>query len=353
MSGESFVPSMISVSNRTVIDRMKKWGWREKRTKADMVLMEAPNGAKIEVKRAGIHEGNSKTTFQNLLVIMEMSWEQFITPLHPDAQGVLDWYVTLSGEEQERYRQKLKLIDALDTQRMLDHQRDISRRANIEKRKKREAEKKAHTFPVEVTRVEPKKETIVEAPKPTPPPKRDTTPLTVVPTITEVAGKISNRGATNSVLDLLVKSSEPMSLDRLCRELPQFSRGSINQAASQLVITYGVAERVKPAVYRIKPEARREDVRVGLDITARSGPPLAEVTSGPVTSAVAEPAPETPLPPTPPPVVVKTHAPAGDYDEMVNETLDLLFPEGFKARHLPLIDTWRQATLALMRDING
>ena len=40
-------------------------------------------------------------------------------------------------------------------------------------------------------------------------------------------------------------------------------------------------------------------------------------------------------------------------NETVNETLDLLFPQGFKARHLPLIDEWRKATVALIREING
>ncbi len=36
----------------------------------------------------------------------------------------------------------------------------------------------------------------------------------------------------------------------------------------------------------------------------------------------------------------------------VNEVLDLLVPNGFKAKHLPAIEEWKQATVRLLNEVN-
>lgn len=365
MAGEAFVPSMISISNRTFIERMKQWGWREKKTKGDKVLMEAPNGTKIEVLRPGIHQGNPKETFQAVLDAQNMTWTEFIMPLEPEVQAALDYYVSLDPDEQEAFRDNARLVEALNDQRVMEHQRDVSRRANIEKRKKREAEKKARQFPVETRKVEPMvpktepvqpepEEPVVDEPEHLPPVK----PVTQVREFT--------KGLTNRVLMHLVESDQPMSIDKLSQLERDARRSSIGAALANLV-KYGVAQRVKPGVYRIRDEARRNgDVKVDLDITARAGAPRPEeVPAVPPVPVVTDATASVESPVVPADVVRTADADlrqttypvprSGDLntDELVNETLDLLFPQGFKARHLPLIDQWRQTTVALIREVNG
>lgn len=40
-------------------------------------------------------------------------------------------------------------------------------------------------------------------------------------------------------------------------------------------------------------------------------------------------------------------------EETVWEVLDLLFPDGFKARHMPAVEQWKKITLDLMKEVEG
>lgn len=100
------------------------------------------------------------------------------------------------------------------------------------------------------------------------------------------------------------------------------------------------------------------DHRVGIDVNVNGGgdvrpdndvPAPPPVVDKPVTPVLAEV-----VPPPAQPVAVPSPAPTTvDEDSVINDVLDMMFPNGFKAKHLPLIDAWRKATIDLMREIGS
>lgn len=364
MPGEAFLPSPGSISNRAFLERLQLWGWKIKKVRGDDTELYAPNGAKATVRSAHSHQGNSQRTINDILDRMEMSWARFIAPMEPDELLSLRLYQQLDDEEREIIWRAGEVEQMVQMERVKEQQRAQQQRIKDERAAARKAErdrKVSHPDPTPIDATKPVSadppEEPKEAPVNTPAPKEG--PLPPVKPVDEVS--TFTKGLTNRILDHLVRSDQPMSIDRLARLEPDARRDSIGAACSNLV-KYGVAERVKTGVYRIRDEARRgSDVRVGLDITARTAPEPTPAPPAPV---------EQPVPvPIAPPVVKSEVVRSGDdrpetpaypvvrpgstdMDEMLNDTLDLLFPQGFKAKHLPLIDRWRQATIALMRDIN-
>jgi hypothetical protein len=392
MSGAAFFPSMGNISNRKFIERMETWGWKVKKVRGETTLMETPHGIKCEVRSAHIRQGNSAKTFQEVLSVMDMTWEEFIRPMDADMQLAMEQYLLLDDEERRLIWDAAEVKHMTRMQRVKEQQRAQDLRKRDERRAAAKAErdrKRTHPQatpldlhkPVFAESHEPEETTVAdEEPKAEPKPDDDKVTLAhlkpgQVPSVGQVKRRV--RGATNRTLDVLVAANEPVSIERLTKLLPDIRRDSIQQACLSLV-RWNVAERVKPGVYRVRDEARRNgDVRVGVDITARAAlpePAPAVPAASPVTVQHVVPvqdvtATTAPVEPRPPAEtrdtgrtadvepIQKTYASDGSgdlqMDEMVNETLDLLFPQGFKARHLPLIDQWRQATIALMREING
>lgn len=341
MSGESFVPTVGSISNRALIGKMEQWGWKSKKVSGETTLMVAPNGTKIEVRSAHIKQGNSKQTFDELTKAMGMPWADFIRPLNEDELVALKLFKALSIEEIAMVWDAWDLQDMTNAARVKEQQRAEQLRLRDERRANQKIERDRRRNQQHTTPPAAIEEKTVEKPE-----KPD-----IVPEVSAI--KKRARGAVNRVLDALVSCDEPMSVNRLAEMLPDIPRSTITGACLSLTETHNVAYRVKPGVYRLRDEARRgSDYRVGIDITASGAPNAAEVSRAPdevqakIERAVQKPdgwggwAPE--------PTAV---APVAPDDETLNETLDLLFPEGFKARHLPMIDEWRRATIALMREI--
>lgn len=335
VSGDSFFPSMGSISNRQFISRMKDWGWRVKKVRGEETVLETPGGKKVTVASAHTHSGNSQHTVNEVLSFMDMTWQEFIRPLDADMQLALRIYANLSPEEQDELWQEGKLERALDLMFMKARQRFINDREHERRRAARKQDKERKVMSRSQRR-QPLP-TIAAAP---PPPEESATPpeATELPPVKPVEEiRQFTRGLTNRILDHLVASDQPMSTDRLCALEPDAKRASIQGALSNLV-KYGVAQRVKPGVFRIRDEARKPgDVRV--DVVAHAGAPD-----------------NSPVPPQttatfPVKVGVSMMIPADD-EESMNEVLDLLFPNGFKARHLPYIDAWRAATVNLLRVAN-
>lgn len=373
MAGEAFLPSVGKISNRALIAKMEQWGWKQGKSSGDTTTMVSPNGRKMLVRSVHVHQGNSKQTFAELLEIMGMSWTEFITPLDEVQLVALKAFQTLSQEERAMVWDALELREMRDMQRVRDQQRAEQLRIRDERRAaaKADKERKRHqTYNNPVVPVEPLEETVMtEAPKPSPP-HLDTshrealegiiadrraeagaapnTRTVEVPQASEVKKRV--RGTVNNVLDILVAHDEPMSVNRICELLPDAPRSTVANACLALANTYGVVDRMKPGVYRLREEARRgSDIRVGIDITAQNG------------AETPIPAP-APLPSDDLPEMVKVdllpvgprYAPTSDDDEeTLSETLDLLFPNGFKARHLPAINRWREATLALLSEVES
>ena len=133
--------------------------------------------------------------------------------------------------------------------------------------------------------------------------------------------KVRNRGTGNRIYDLLTKTGQPMSLDAIGKELG-LTNSEVSGACSYLVDRSHI-ERVKAGVYRALV-SRPADVSI-------------EVRNATVADAATEPVTVRPMSEI-----------AVELEEEVYELLDLLFPQGIRAHHLPLIDKWRQETASML-----
>lgn len=345
MAGEAFLPTKGSVSNRALISKMEQWGWKVKKVNGETTIMVTPGGRKLEVRSAHIHQGNSAKTIDELLSLMGMSWNEFIAPLDPAQTVALQAFHYLSEEERAMVWEaaELKMMTSLD--RVKEQQRAEQIRLRDERRaeQKRERDRRRNQ---QQTAPQPQQE-LVPVTEPTIPPED----LPLVSDKPKVVREYSRTGgATNKVLDVLARFNGPVSIERLVQEesLAGHKRKAI-QGGARYLVSLGLAHRVKTGVYRITEEGKRSaDYKLDIEVHTTNGDaPKPE-----------QPQPEYPehLPSSEELVRVTAQVPAIEptesEDDIVNETLDLLFPGGFKARHLPLIDDWRQATLALMREIN-
>ena len=129
---------------------------------------------------------------------------------------------------------------------------------------------------------------------------------------------------------------------------PTTAKGSpvaqpLQQAVNSLVpAILAVPSRGKKAQPKPQPEARPESLEtpVVVPAPAPAPAPVPVVPSAAEVAEIAGTALESPL--------------AGkDADDVIDQLLDRLFPSGFKARHLKVIDRWRNATHALIEEIEG
>lgn len=327
MSGASFFPSQGQISNRALIERMEKWGWRTQRVNGDTTIMESPNGYTVWVRSAHVKVGNSTSTFSEILSIMGMSWDFFIRPLDAELQAALDMYTALPDEERERLWHEAKMQKAFQEEidRAID--REQMRR---ERQRRHEERQEAHRRRDEADKARAEEAAVAAAAQAAHEAKGD------IPTVSEAKSRV--RGVSNDVLDVLVLNDEPMSVDRIASELTEYTRQQVAGACSHLA-NIGVAYRVKQGVYRLHDKARRgDDFRVGIGVEV----------SGPQEQEQAQSSPDRALPKVPQNATVSDEM----AEEMIYDTLDLLFPGGFKAKHLPAIVAWRQATLELIKQIN-
>lgn len=159
------------------------------------------------------------------------------------------------------------------------------------------------------------------------------------------------RGASNAVLEVMVAANEPMTTKRLV-EVTGLPNDTINHACHYLH-TLDLIERVKYGCYKVKQGNGHVEHRVGIDIRSA----VADVVAPSPELEPAQASAVAPVAVVEPPltqaVVVTPPAATSpiDADSMINDVLDLLFPNGFKAKHLPLIDAWRRATVNLLSEV--
>lgn len=159
---------------------------------------------------------------------------------------------------------------------------------------------------------------------------------------------MKNRGIGRAILDVLIADSGAMSAEAIHKHLPRFSASAISNSCSYLVES-GNAERVMRGMYRATSrlqsgQTMHHDVQGGVSHT-----PIEK----PFTSAIE-------AVPTPPPsqeilraISIDAKPKKENDDETMNLLLDLMFPTGFKASHLPAIDVWKKSTVALMKEVRS
>lgn len=313
-TGKSFLPSPRRISNRGLINKLKEWGWHEGKNEGDDVWMVSPRGNEVRVRRADIHKINSDDQINAVLHVMNMTWEDFVLPHPEDVRNAAKVISSMNPDEVDEYAGAMVRTFAAqdELQSAIDHARMEQVKAQRRERRRK-----------------PKETAVQPAPKQEPQP---TTPRLVV-----VDAPKRNRGTYQRVWDVLSNQPQGISLDGLVRALDgsNDARSSINGACTRYV-DRGFVERLGRGVYRVKPEYAHTDVRV--DVVARS-----------------EQSVQVDAPPAKPnPTEVFTDAMSGAapmQEDTINDLLDLMFPNGFKAKHLPLIDRWRQVTAALIREI--
>jgi hypothetical protein len=150
------------------------------------------------------------------------------------------------------------------------------------------------------------------------------------------------------VFDLLVERGDPLSNQAVAETLnikPAQATSSLAQLAK-----LGVVDRVKYGVYQAKPGLMRKAGTMGLVLSGgfHHEPPVTPASVPP--RGFERPTPASVTFTT---IDSVSLDPSMEEDEILNELLDLMAPDGFKARHLPLIDNFKACAVALLREING
>lgn len=178
------------------------------------------------------------------------------------------------------------------------------------------------------------------------PPKKTEEPKKVVAPPAEAEKR--DRGHANRCFDILAGQGIAMSADAVA-EMAGLTRQQAASACNWLV-KKKAARRVKAGVYEaIQSPASHH--QVGIDIGVHHDAP----------TAAPETPPEAAVPPS---VVIPGPRPQGsvtvpygtqedDVEELVSTALDLIFPAGFRGKHLSAVMAWRNATIELVRAINA
>lgn len=303
-----FVQTMTQVSNRTVVDRCKAWGCIELKTSGEWTYFHfPPTDRKFKVRSAYQHNANSKFDFQEMLTAMDLTWSEFMgADLSPEARAE-----TLVKEQQ--------IMAEQISRRFGDQIAQIEKEIKKEDRKSRKEERRRQR------ELEEQQMAAVAAKTA----QADSNVMALVPA---EQGPQRQR-YINRVFDLLVEKGDAMSNSAVAEAL-----GLTNaQAGSAMTSLYdqGVLDRIKPGVYQAKASVTKKDTHVGVVFSG----------DAPVRHTVPVAAPVT--------IRVQQDAPRDDEDATINEILDLIAPNGFKAKHLPLIDAFKAATLTLMREIEA
>lgn len=332
--GAAFVTSQAQISNRNLLARMKAWGWDVESVNGDWTSMTAGpmndrTKYRMEVRSEHTHTKNHAGVFRQVLSIMGLTWEEFMTT------DLATQNETIKAQDIEFGLDYLgRLFQSTADQRAM--QQEKYRRAEEKKQKRLEAQQKAHE--ATTAGLNPDQETPMPAPA-----------LALAPVRLR---KKHERGISNLVFDTLVKIGEPASVARLAQELPQFKYNQVGVSACYLA-NIGTVIRVKQGVYQVAEKYRHQDVSVSVTARTENGSTTQTLTvvpdSSPDVAPDSAPAEVVTSAQEQPPTVSRPVL----TEDIANEVLDLLLPEGFKARHLPLIEAWKRATEALMAGVTG
>lgn len=348
-AGSIFCPSKGQVSNRRFIERMKEWGWTVNKVKGDWTEMIHLNTYdKVKVRSAQITTGNPPEVFQEVLDVMNLTWEQFMLTNIPEVMSkIVEQDAFVRGTEQfllgERDRLPQRMLDILHEEALQEygkHQRRVERKA-------REA----------AAREQKEKQRIMSQPSTSESEVIDLTDVDIHAELARVTNPV--KGETrdtptrvrviNRVFDYLVESGEPCSAQRISDALGDTSKESVTGALLGLV-KHELVERVKPGIYRIV-----RDQQNGSTIHHNVTAPVPVAPVQPV--AALAPAPTTPVFPAGP--WAGSVASTGDLtsaeEGVINDVLDLMFPDGMRIRaaDISLLDQWKHLTAEVMRRVGG
>lgn len=191
-------------------------------------------------------------------------------------------------------------------------------------------------------------------------------------TLTPVSAEAKRRrGAAAKALSILIDNGGAMGVNVIQKEMPDFSRAQVTTACCYLN-SIGKAERVMMNIYRATTNLQNgPTVHVGHEGTVETTGPLWEHDAIGHGQSLGEPklpgvrlvVPKMPkleevmerahlvVPKLDPTMLAAAVEPSND--ETMNLVLDLMFPNGFKASHLDLINAWKKITLNLMKAVQS
>lgn len=387
-------PSPTQISNRTFIEKMRLWGWTEARTRGDYTRMEGPAG-KIDVSSTGSHRGNSPFVVKEILAALEkhlgrhVTWSEFVSrdePLIVPQPEVKIASMPLTGSVQPQPTQPRPTpsipvpsptlftkhepepepvvaapttegepaVAAVESTPQVE---DDEQESSAEARNRNEGITQA----VREVMADGEQRTLQEI--------SDLTGYTTIelgPTcarlveqqeffrvalatykarpkgIAKADAKPRPRsvGVKAAVLEALARDGRVRSIGSLTEEIG-FTRNSVGGALRAL-LAEGAATRTSGGTYQVSASYLRKMPEQHSSVSTVT--PLIPV----------EPVrPPLVLHTTTPGVVVQATVASEDIEDTLNEVLDLLFPNGFKAKHLPKIDVWKQTTRDLITEIGA
>lgn len=326
------MPVPTQVSNRAFIEKMRVWGWSIHRDRGDTITMKhLISGELVDVFAPHIHKGNSAKTIAAVYRLTtsgnsERFWDG------PDTATVTDRDIALADFDAE----EAAMVVAVQDQ-VLASKTDPKRRRKVRQY-------------IEQLNSEP-------TPEPEKTDDNESEPEEVKPE--EVMTSTANTGLARRALELLVsQNKKPTTVQEAAIAL------GVSETAASNTLSYlrnkGQAVRILRGTYIASPSLlpnttvahevsgvatgeRTLRVVVGTDHPSAHRPatsPLVDETAP--TATPAPPAPES----TP-------DAPTDDIDATIEAVLDLMFPMGFKARHLGAITEWQRATRELIRTVTS
>lgn len=303
-SGTAFTPSRRRMQNRGFISQLKLWGWVERKTSGEWTVMQAPSGAKVQVRSAHTHDGNTQETYAEVLDIIGVTWDEFAARGRDESEHQVGTILrSLADEPEGRKREFAREINRRfdEVQR---EQAEAERQRQAEQKSQRKAERKAAAAA----------------------PVREDTPV-------EAAQQESGRGTADKVFGVILGHSGPITNAQIGEVLGIDNNVRVGNATNYL-FQLGVIDRVKRGVWQRKHEYSAHDMTI--DVVSRN------IEQIPRESRPAEP-------PTPLPTKATTdRALREDRDRLLDDVLDQLLPDGFMGRHLSLIARWRDETLAMI-----
>lgn len=158
-----------------------------------------------------------------------------------------------------------------------------------------------------------------------------------------------NKGHVNLVFDALVEARVPLSISKIA-EMTDLTRNQAGQAAVHLTNSGNIL-RVKQGVYKAKDQYVPQEVHLTMDQQAASPLTFDDRFGG--MPMVEQDVQNGTLAPSPQVLAERVERRPILDEDVANDILDLLFPQGFKARHLPAIERWKAATEYLIHEVQG
>lgn len=329
-NGSPFFPSYGQISNRSFIKRMEQWGWFPAKRKGDWWKMESPLGDHVDVRAPHIKQGNSAHTFNEVLSCMDIDWSTFINPLEAE-ERVAKTYASFQSAIREVY-------DFAKKQERTEE--EIAQRRE-EKRKRKHDERLAQdaTQSQSISGLTPGgtcRQAVPEPIKEEPVARKKR--ATKIYTQTDYFDTLKTLGEASAkdVASILeIDTSDKSQVQRVYSAFNVLSRK-------------GKIERIGGGKWRAVPPTPSADLAPADakdEIEEMKHPDPApkpmDVDNPAVEETKAEPG-----------VRVLQREPT-KVDLKVEDIADLMFPDGFKAKHISLVSEWMNITRDLIREVNG